>query len=626
MAITADREKAELFLQEMRSDFVLAARTLLYSSPEEPLELWWGQRKVMTAMMLCRFVMCIAGRGLGKSYLMAVYGILRCILFPRHRVGIVSASFRQAKFVFSEIKKIYHYSPILQESASKPPVIGSDTCYLEFNNGSIIIALPLGDGETIRGARFHTLLADEAVKIPQEILELSILPMMNVQKDPMMSVRNVIAKDNAKKMGILAEYEDDRDLKGNQIIFMSTAWFQFCNLYKIYADWKEKFNQVDQDVTKADYAVYEFPYTSAPEGFLDPEYIEMTRKTMSPVRFAMENLAYWPPDTDGFYSASIFERVKLSFAPKLKGDSGKQYIIAIDPARESDNFIIAVFELGSYTEPTKVIYMDSIGPDTFKTPNGFAEMHDKFRKIHRAFPTTIRICLDAGGGGLSLRDMMSEEYVETVDGKEYKHKSIFQIDGQNDVHDKIRDNKGNILRILDLVNFSTEWLNISAWELRNRVEQGKLVFPTPPKSVIKENLIEDASLGSGILIDIRDIVCNEIDMAIEECTNVEAVELPSRKGYFRFQTPSKKLKKDRWAVLVMGAKAILDLENAGKIRPSEISNTGASIEEIQRSYVVSSIGQVPINLSPIMNGINEMNHSGSFSGNVRINPGAASLA
>lgn len=622
MAIVADREKAEEFLKEMRSDFVQAARTLLCSSPEEPLDLWWGQRKVMTAMMLCRFVMCIAGRGLGKSYMMAVYAILRCILFPRHRVGIISASFRQAKFVFAEIKRIYQYSPILQNSVLKPPVIGSDTCYLEFKNGAIIIALPLGDGETIRGARFHTLLADEAVKIPQEILELAIMPMMNVQKDPMQAVRREAAKRKLIEQGILEEYEDDGDLKGNQIIFMSTAWFQFCHLYKVYAEWKERFEAAKCDPRKSDYAVFEFPYTAAPAGFLDLEYIEMTKKTMSAVRFAMENLAFWPPDTDGFYPASIFERAKMAFAPKLKGDADKAYVISIDPARESDNFIIGVFEIGNITEPSKVVYMDSLGPSDFKTPNGFKEMHEKFRRIHRAFPTTIRVCLDAGGGGLPLRDMMSEEFIEIVDGKEIKHKAILQIKGENEVHDKIHSNKDDILRILNLVDFSTSWLNISAWELRNRVEQGRLAFPTPPKTVVKENLVNDAALGSDVLVDIRDIICSEIDKAIEECTNVEAIELPARKGYLRFQTPSKTLKKDRWAVLTLGVRGILDLENEGKIRPPEISAIGAGIQEVSIKSSRSGVAHASLLNSPIVQGVDEANQENS----VRVNPGAASLA
>ena len=86
-----------------------------------------------------------------NTFIDAVFAVLRAMLYPGEKVGIFSSSYRQAKFVFSEIEKIYDISPILRDSCEKKPTKMVDMCYLQFKStgnkpGSVIHALPLGDG------------------------------------------------------------------------------------------------------------------------------------------------------------------------------------------------------------------------------------------------------------------------------------------------------------------------------------------------------------------------------------------------------------------------------------------------------------------------------------------------
>lgn len=571
-----------------------------------------------------------------NTYIMAAYAILKAMLFPRHKVGIVSASFRQAKFLFAEIQKLYEYSPAFRQACIKPPVMGADNCYIHFKNGASITALPLGDGEKIRGARFHTLLLDEAVKVPQEILELSIMPMMNVPKDPMMEVEREESKTMAREKGL--DLKDDfSDLGRNQIIMMTTAWFQFSYLYKLFKEWTQKQaeseqlqikfdkeweasnRKTDRKVIRFDYHVFSFPYTAAPKGFLDMAYVQMCRKTMSPVRFAMENLAFWPPDTDGFYPAHLLEAARGNFPPILKAEKGKQYVMSVDPARESDNFIIGVAELGA---PNRLVYMKSMSKTTFKTTNGFEEMHQEIRKTLRLFPNMVRIGLDQGGGGLTIRDSLSVEnlWQDSVGGI-HRDPPIYQIKGQNDIHDKQQVEGAR--RIIDFIAFSTEWINPAAWKLRDMLEQGDLQFPTPPHIPEAGNQVKDSKFG-GILVDARDIVCEEFDEAIYECTNIEHKELPSKKGFFRFDVISKTLKKDRWAVLTMLARVIYDIQQEGLIN-TELDTSGKTISDNPHIYMTQYAAQQgPINQSGnITVGIGD---GTQLRENLRINASAAALS
>ena len=97
-----------------------------------------------------------------NTYMLAVYALLRSILVPGTKVVIAGASFRQAKLVFKYIEELYHTSPIVQE-ALRPfggPKYHSDTASIK-TGFSEITAIPLGDGEKIRGMRATVLICDE---------------------------------------------------------------------------------------------------------------------------------------------------------------------------------------------------------------------------------------------------------------------------------------------------------------------------------------------------------------------------------------------------------------------------------------------------------------------------------
>lgn len=116
-----------------------------------PLMLAPFQSVILQVLWDKTFPILLMTRGGGKTFMLGVYSLLRAIMVPGSKIVIVAASFRQSKLVFDYIEQIYNYSPIIQAAVTK---IARPNDAREMIIGtSTIRALPLGNGEKIRGVR-----------------------------------------------------------------------------------------------------------------------------------------------------------------------------------------------------------------------------------------------------------------------------------------------------------------------------------------------------------------------------------------------------------------------------------------------------------------------------------------
>ena len=98
------------------------------------------------------FPMYVASRGFGKSFLLALYGILRMVTHPGTKIVIVGSGFRQAKIIFEYMESIWRDAPILRDlcTADSGPRRDVDRCTMKLNiagaTESYAVAIPLGDG------------------------------------------------------------------------------------------------------------------------------------------------------------------------------------------------------------------------------------------------------------------------------------------------------------------------------------------------------------------------------------------------------------------------------------------------------------------------------------------------
>lgn len=134
-----------------------------------PLELLPFQMVMLDMLWKKKFPMILGARGCGKTFILAIYCLLRAILVPGSRIVVCGAGFRQAKLVFKYIHTLYKASPIIQECCDKRPTYASDEAYLDIGL-SRISAIPIGDGEKVRGMRATVLILDEFACLDKDTL------------------------------------------------------------------------------------------------------------------------------------------------------------------------------------------------------------------------------------------------------------------------------------------------------------------------------------------------------------------------------------------------------------------------------------------------------------------------
>ncbi len=204
----------------------------------KPLKLQPFQSVMLDMLWHKKFPMVLASRGAGKSFMLGLYALLRAILIPGSKIVICGAGYRQAKLVFKYVEELYECSPIVKEALRQwgGPKYGSDAATLRVGK-SLITAIPIGDGEKIRGLRATCLIADEFASIPEEIFEIVLSPFTAVHANP--AERAMIHKfrSRLKDLGAdpqIIEAIDDSQGFGNQVVISGTASYKYNHFYKRY--------------------------------------------------------------------------------------------------------------------------------------------------------------------------------------------------------------------------------------------------------------------------------------------------------------------------------------------------------------------------------------------------------
>ena len=195
------------------------------------IELSPFQALLLYEMWNRKFPMLVGSRGMGKSFILSVYPILRALFMPRRKVIIVGAAFRQSKVLFEYMDTIWQNAPILRDLCdnNSGPRRDVDRCVMKINQ-STITALPLGDGSKIRGQRANDIIADEFASIPRDIFENVVAGFAAVAASPIEKVKERAKKKKAKELGVeLESKQDDTDMHetSNQIILSGTDYYDF---------------------------------------------------------------------------------------------------------------------------------------------------------------------------------------------------------------------------------------------------------------------------------------------------------------------------------------------------------------------------------------------------------------
>ncbi len=439
------------------------------------------QMSMIMAMLRFKFPMLLLSRGAGKTMMLAIYAVYHAMMHPNTRIILVSASFRQAKLIFNEIKRIYDNAPLLRQISDHEPRTGNDSCRYQVC-GSTITALPLGNGDKIRGERGHVILADEFDSIDPEIFDTVIRGFGATQSDPW---------QKAKEAFVNSDEDGDRDTAvstGNKIILAGTAGYMNGTFYRHYKHYigiiankisgnSEDFSDVlgeevpKYDVDYRDYCVIKYKWTDLPKGMMDAKLIEGAKATMPKQIFDMEYNAVFGDDSLGFFKAKNIREAtstgENSFEVINKGIPGRQYVMGVDPARTIDRFSISIVEAG---RPSKIVYHWSYQNREYS--HGAA----KIRQLMRDF-NIVGINMDLGGGGYAVYEQLNQNMTPAgVEIKRDDEPFIVKID--EDIAEYMRSGENvKVEKILNLQSFGSNWIEEANVLLQKNIEDRSIMFP-----------------------------------------------------------------------------------------------------------------------------------------------------
>lgn len=529
-----------------------------------------------------KYPLLVASRGAGKSFILALYAMLRALTHQGCKIIIVGAAFRQAKVIFEYCEKIWNEAPILQSmcvnhSRSGPRRdIDRCTCII---GDSTIIALPLGDGTKIRGQRANYIIADEFASIPEEIYENVVSGFAAVSASPVQQVKNQARIKALKEMGMWNSKQQeasDKGNMGNQAILAGTAYYDFNHFSKYWKRYKafiqskgrpEKLKDyfpegVPDSFNYKDYVVIRLPVEVLPKGFMDEKHVARSKATVHSGIYKMEFGSCFATDSNGFFKRSLVESCVttepingIQFHAEIRGNPKLRYVFGVDPASEQDNFSIVVLEIHpnhrrivySWTT-TRAAHKERVKKGMVREQDFYGFCARKIRDLMKIFPCE-RIVMDSQGGGVAV-----EEALHDTDKINDDEQPIWRIKDKENPQDS--DNyQGH--HLIELIQFaSAEWVSGANHGLRKDLEDKVLLFPYFDTLSLGFAIDEDKN-HSRLYDTLEDCVV-EIEELKDELATIVHTQTGTS-GRDRWDTPEVKmpggrkgrLRKDRYSALLM---------------------------------------------------------------------------
>ena len=553
------------------------------------------QALILHDMWNRKFPMLVGSRGFGKSFILALYCMLRAFFLPERKIVVVGAAFRQSKVLYEYAETIWRNAPILRDlcDQNSGTTRDVDRCTVRINRG-IITFLPLGDGQKIRGQRANDIVADEFASIPREIFENVVAGFAAVASSPIEKVKARAKEKKAKELGITLDYVDDNQdfYRSNQIILSGTAYYDFNHFAEYWKRYhaiiksqgnRDKLSEVfgseaPEDFNYKDYAIYRIPVELLAAGFMDEGQISRSKATVHAGIFQMEYGACFSTDSKGFFKRSLIEscvcsekkQIVLSdgevfFEASTRGNPNKQYVIGIDPASEVDNFSIIVLEVNETHRrvvycwtTTRERHRESVKSHATEENDFYSYCARKIRNLMKIFPT-VEIAMDPQGGGIAVIEALHDK--QRLKDNEIAIWPKINLDKPASTDDEAG------LHLIELCNFSSaQWTAEANHGLRKDMEDKAIIFPFFDAATIGLSLEEDKR-NNRIHDTLEDCV-----MEIEELKNELSLIVisQSQNGRERWDTPDtrsgkkNKLRKDRYSALIMANHAARQL-NTKKI-------------------------------------------------------------
>ena len=439
------------------------------------LDLKLFQKILLVMMNWSTTLAFIASRGLGKTYLSAVFCVTRAILYPGSKIVIASGTRGQALGVLKKITlELKPASPALAfEINEKETKVNGTDAQIVFKNGSFIKVVT--SGESARGNRANILIIDEFRLVPKDTVDTILSKFLTNNRMPEYSE---LSKEERK---IAREKEPNKTLYLSSAYYSDSWAYEKClSLYKLM-----------RDDTKRTF-VCGFPYQLAiAEDLLSVESVkdQMAESDFSEVKWSMEMEALWFGSAeDGWFDFNTISRnckIKYPMLPakissKLNNNSDLRVRdkrpdeirilsadIALMSSKRHKNDATSIFinqmlptKAGRYT--CNIVYGDTIEG---------AHTEDQARTIRMLFDEyqCDYLVIDANGVGSGIVDILMRDINDPETGELYPALSCY-----NDPEMASRCTSPNAPKVIWSVKASAQFNSDCAYRLREGFSSGRV--------------------------------------------------------------------------------------------------------------------------------------------------------
>lgn len=558
------------------------------------------QAMAIKGMMISDYSMFVFSRGMSKTFSTAVYVLLECLLNPSANIGVIAGTFRQSKMIFQKMEDILGKPEAkLAKECGVKITKGTDQWTMKIGN-SKAVALPLANGERLRGFRFNRIVLDEFLTIPEKIFNEVILPFLGVIENPIEREELHNLETRLIEKGEMKE--GDRYVwPNNKLIILSSPSFKFEYMYKLFKKYEglildentnnedhQIYEDEDEDATSAYRLIMQLSYDCAPKRLYDQNLLKQAKATMSEMQFNREFGAQFVDESDGYFRLSKMAACTIQDgefpAVEVVGNPSDEYILSFDPNwagnTSADHFAMHVFKVLREEQKICLVHSYAVAGVSLKDHMTY------FLYLITHF-NIIGICGDYNGGVQFVNSCNESQMFKDAD----INIGVIELDIEKaeNYHDDIlafknqynsKERKYCILR-----KPTVNWIRNANEMLQAAIDHKRILFGSraidshfddqrkknlPIESIKWDNKITAASKGAK-MIDLIDNQKSVIELTKSECANIEVTTNPQGSQSFnlpqnlRRATGPNRARKDSYSALLLGnwfAKIYFDSQHA----------------------------------------------------------------
>lgn len=490
-------------------------------------------------------VLWCCSRNFGKSFLGAVFMILKAILYENQAIYIVSSVGNQSKETFSKIEEIVlrigktaASIDSLQDIVEKETVKSTnnktgfqhnpESFHVSFYNGSEIFTLN-GKPDNNRSRRSTLVFFDEAAFSSDELIAVC----------EAFATQNTEFKTSTDDM---FNPETEKRKCPTQLVYASSQDDMSKMFYKHYKNFAKRMLAGDRDYFVAD-MICDCAITTYMNGKLYTPLL--TRDKVDAAMKANPDKArreyYNQPTRDGGVNQIVkwgtIRRNEAFYLPQLRFEPNTRIALAFDPARTNDNSILSAMRIindpnwGYMGDIVNCInFVDSASKKGYKLDsnrqlNKIRESILLYNGQGNDYDNIDVLLIDSGAGGAGVSAYADGLLNDWIDKDGRKHRGL--IDKEHDIYkgyDEIYPNAVNKLRLLSPKKYRTQMVE----EFIELIDLGVIKFPYEYKqefiSLAKQIDEENQQMESYQLSTKEIIALQSIDIMKNEITAIYKYE------------------------------------------------------------------------------------------------------